>query len=182
MMDVYEPEEDSFLLMRHVVRLVRGRVLDVGTGTGIQAIAAASKSEVEVVIAVDINPKAIEKARRWAIKSGTMEKINFVVGSLLDWLNGEVDWIIFNPPYLPSEGRLSEASWSGGERGGEAIEDFLTKALRHLSHEGGILLVYSTLTGLEVDAFRGYEGELMEELPLFFERLFCVLLRPSHSR
>jgi release factor glutamine methyltransferase len=177
--DVYEPGEDSYLLMRHVERLVRGRVLDVGTGCGIQAIAAASNPNVELVIAVDVNPKAVEEARKRAIKAGRIGRINLVIGSLLDWLRGRIDWIIFNPPYLPMEGIISEFSWSGGERGGEVIERLLLEADEYLSPDGAIILVYSTLTGLREDAFRGYMVEVLEELPLFFERLLCVLLRPS---
>ncbi|MBS7637690.1 methyltransferase [Candidatus Bathyarchaeota archaeon] len=178
MEDVYEPDEDSYLLLRHVERLVRGRVLDLGTGCGIQAMAAASKPEVELVIAVDLNPRAVGKALERAKEAGLASRINLVIGSLTDWLRGELDWIIFNPPYLPREEGISELSWSGGEKGGETIERLLKRAYEHLKPDGAILLVYSSLTGLDKDIFRGYRVELLEELPLFFERLFCVLLQP----
>lgn len=178
MEDVYEPEEDSYLLLRHVERLVSGRVLDLGTGSGIQAMVAASKPDVELVIAVDLNPKAVGKALERAKEAGLAARINLVIGSLTDWLRGKLDWIIFNPPYLPGEEGISDLSWSGGEEGGETIEKLLKKAHEHLKPDGAILLVYSSLTGLDGDVFRGYRVELLEELPLFFERLFCVLLRP----
>lgn len=177
MEDVYEPGEDSYLLMRHVERLVRGRVLDVGTGVGIQSIAAASRSGVELVIAVDLNPRAVEMARRRFLEAGVAERINLIIGDLIDWLRGEVDWMVFNPPYLPRE-EVGELSWSGGERGGETIERFLLEAHKHLKPGGGIILVYSDQTGLDEDALRGYDMEVLEELPLFFERLFCILLKP----
>ncbi|MBS7652718.1 MAG: methyltransferase [Candidatus Bathyarchaeia archaeon] len=176
---VYEPGEDSYLLLRYVERLVQGRVLDVGTGSGIQAIAAASKPGVELVIAVDLNPKAVEKALERAKEAGLTMRINLIIGDLIDWLRGGVDWIIFNPPYLPGEEGINELSWSGGERGGETIERLLMEAHEHLRPDGAILLIYSNLTGLDEDAFRGYRAEVLEELPLFFERLFCVLLKPQ---
>ena len=59
MEEVYKPGEDSYLLQRHVERLVFGNVLDMGTGSGIQAVTAAIKQEVSKVLAVDINPVAL---------------------------------------------------------------------------------------------------------------------------
>lgn len=177
---VYEPTGDSLLLMRHMEQRVRGSVLDMGTGTGVQAIAAASKPEVARVVAVDVNPEAVEAARRRAVEAGVSCKIEFHVGDLFKGLGGErFDWIVFNPPYLPSEGDADKSSWSGGQRGCEVIERFLSEAAGHLRPSGAILLIYSTLTGLNLERVEAsYRVEVLEELPLFFERLFCALLRP----
>jgi len=177
---VYEPAEDSLLLLRHVEEQVRGSVLDMGTGSGILAIAAASKPEVLRVVAVDIDPKAIEAAQRKAKETGVSDNIEFHVGDLFEGLSDErFDWIVFNPPYLPSDGSADEASWSGGRTGGEVVLRFLSEASGHLKPGGGILLVCSTLTGLDLERLEeSYRVEVLEELPLFFERLFCVLLRP----
>jgi len=177
---VYEPAEDSLLLLRHVEERVRGVVLDMGTGNGVQAIAAASKPEVSRVVAVDINPDAVEVARMRAMEADVSDKIEFHVGDLFEGLGDErFDWMVFNPPYLPSEGVADEASWSGGRAGDEVVSRFLSEAMRHLKPGGGILLVYSTLTGLDLaHVGESYRVELLEELPLFFERLFCLLLRP----
>lgn len=180
---VYKPAEDSLLLMRHVEERVGGSVLDMGTGSGIQAVAAASKDEVYRVVAVDIDPAAIEDARRRAVDASVSGKIEFRVGDLFEGLGGErFDWIVFNPPYLPSEGGADEASWSGGRTGSEVIARFLSEAAAHLKPGGTILLVYSSLTGVNLERWRdSYCVEVLEELPFFFERLFCVLLRPLSS-
>jgi len=63
-MDIYKPAEDSHLLQKTVQSLAYGRVLDMGTGSGIQAETAASSSRVREVVAVDINPKAVQNIKQ----------------------------------------------------------------------------------------------------------------------
>ncbi len=175
---VYKPAEDSYMLQRHVERLVCGSVLDVGTGSGIQAVTAAKKGDVSRVLAADINPEAIEAALWRASEEGVLGKVKFAVSDLFDSVEGVFDWIIFNPPYLPSEGGLADPAWDGGEGGFETTERFLRDAGKHLAEGGSILLIYSSETGLRVGDY-GYEWEVLEEMPLFFERLYCARLSPS---
>jgi release factor glutamine methyltransferase len=177
--DVYRPGEDSYLLARHVRRLVRGEVLDMGTGSGVQAVEAAAKQEVSRVVAVDVNPAAVEVARRRAESSGVAGKMEFVTSDLFENVKDVFDWIVFNPPYLPSEGDADEASWVGGETGAETVRRFLRYARRHLRKRGSILMVYSDHTGLNAADFSKYEVENLDETHLFFETLFCVALTPS---
>jgi release factor glutamine methyltransferase len=172
---VYRPAEDSMLLARHVERLVYGSVLDMGTGRGIQAVTSASKPGVERVVAVDVNPNAIAEAKRRAAEAGVDGKVKFMVSDLFENVEGRFDWIIFNPPYLPSEGEADELSWAGG---GEIVGRFLSEAAEHLKEGGAVLLVYSSLTGIYPEEHKEYSWEVLEELPLFFEMLYCVLLRP----
>jgi release factor glutamine methyltransferase len=177
---VYGPAEDSMLLLRNAEGRIRGSVLDMGTGRGVLAIAAASEPRVTRVVAVDIDPEAVALARGRAEEQGVSERIEFRVGDLFEGLEAEeFDWILFNPPYLPSEGVADEASWSGGESGKEAIERFLGDAISYLKPSGAILIVYSSQTGLDLKAVeRDYAVEVLEKLPLFFEVLFCLMLRP----
>ena len=180
MAGVYRPAEDSMLLLRHAQAMVSGSVLDMGTGSGILAIAAAQKSEVRKVVAVDIDPDAINHAMSKAEEFGVSGRIEFRVGDLFEGMAGDVfDWILFNPPYLPSEWPANEVSWSGEEGGHEVIRRFLDTADRHLNPGGTILLVFSSRTGLDIDEVEEkYSVTVLEELPLFFERLYCLLLRP----
>jgi release factor glutamine methyltransferase len=174
---VYQPSEDSYLLNRHVERLVEGRVLDMGTGSGIQAVTAALKLEVSHVLAADINPLAIEAAKRRARDVGVIDKMGFVVTDLFENVQGVFDWIVFNPPYLPSEGDLSDSTWDGGLRGAEVIERFLEAARDHLNPGGSILLVYSSETEFKSEG-HGYSWEILEEEALLFEVLYCAKISP----
>jgi release factor glutamine methyltransferase len=174
---VYKPAEDSYILQRCVSKLVTGIVLDMGTGSGIQAVTAARKSEVTRVVAVDINPEAIEAAKKRASEAGISHKVTFKVSDLFEKIEERFDWIIFNPPYLPSEGDLKDPTWDGGERGVETIEHFLSGAKEHLTPGGSILMIYSSETGIAGDY--GYDWEILEEVPLFFERLYCARLNLS---
>jgi release factor glutamine methyltransferase len=179
MEEFYRPREDSYLLAEHVRSLVQGEVLDMGTGSGIQAVEAARKPVVSRVVAVDVNPAAVESAKTLAERRGVADKVEFVASDLFENVEGVYDWIVFNPPYLPGEGQADEASWVGGETGAETVRRFLRGAHSHLKKNGGILLVYSSQTGLTADDFDGYKVEKLGERRLFFETIFCVALTPS---
>ena len=152
--------------MKHVEELVRGSVLDMGTGSGIQAVAAALKPDVEYVLAVDINPEAVEDAKERASKAGVISKMRFLVSDLFTNVKERFDWIIFNPPYLPSEGDIEDLTWAGGENGGETIERFLEEATSHLMLGGSILMIVSSETGLNKGNY-GYVWSVLEEKDTF---------------
>jgi release factor glutamine methyltransferase len=179
MEEVYKPGEDSYLLQRWVEKLVTGNVLDMGTGSGIQAVTAASKKEVTHVLAVDINPAALITAEKRAYSYSVQDKIDFIYSDLFEKVEGKFNWILFNTPYLPSEGTVDEASWAGGETGGEVIRRFLVEAPRFLKDGGFVLMIYSSLSGLTEADFSDYCFELLEEIGLFFEKIYCVRLSPS---
>jgi release factor glutamine methyltransferase len=173
MEDVYRPAEDSYLMARHVESLVSGNVLDMGTGSGIQAVTAAMKLDVDSVLAVDINPYAIREAEERVCDAGVSGKLSFLRSDLFDEVKGRYDWIIFNSPYLPPEGEADEHAWAGGAG---LIERFLSEARDHLELGGSILLIYSNLSEPDLS---GFEVELLEEIGLFFEKLYCVRLSPT---
>jgi release factor glutamine methyltransferase len=179
MEEVYKPGEDSYLLQRWVEKFVTGSVLDMGTGSGIQAVTAASKKEVTHVLAVDINPAALIAAEKRAHINNVQAKIDFLHSDLFENVKGMYDWILFNTPYLPSEGDADEASWAGGETGGEIIRRFLGEAPGFLEDEGSVLMIYSSLSGLTDADFNNYCFTLLEEIGLFFEKIYCVKLSPS---
>lgn len=145
---IYEPAEDSLLLKKHIRGYARGKrlVLDMGTGSGILAVEAARYAER--VIAVDINPGAVEYCK----KNIRNDNIEFRQSDLFSNISTKFDLIIFNPPYLPldkEEPEDSRLATTGGKKGYELIERFLSEAGGHLLEDGAILLLFSSLAGVD---------------------------------
>jgi release factor glutamine methyltransferase len=166
---MYEPAEDSYLLSKHVRKVVSGKVLDMGTGSGIQAMAALERTED--VKAVDINPEAVAYAKK--------KGIDAFVSDLFENVEGKFDWIIFNPPYLPEdpdEPEDSKLATTGGKEGGEILKKFLVEAKKHLTGTGKILVLVSSLTGKPEELFEGYRFECLETEDIFMEKLSVYLL------
>ncbi len=175
---VYSPAEDSYLLARWVEKLVAGMVLDVGTGSGIQAVTSALKPEVGSVVAVDIDPRALEATKIRAKEAGVEGKLTLLRSDLFENVREVFDWIIFNPPYLPSEEDIIDPTWDGGAGGAALIRRFLSEAKGHLAQGGSILLILSSETDVPREGL-GYSWILLEEVILFFERLGCYRLTPA---
>jgi len=186
---VYRPAEDSYLLSKYVERLAEGLVLDLGTGTGIQALTAASRPEASRVLATDVSVEAVREARERAGGEGLLGRVDFLVGDLFGPIRGGVfDVVVFNPPYLPSEGwelqDETSRAWSGGPTGGEVFRRFLSEAWRYLKPGGFVLTVVSSLTGVSLEEMGGYgyRVEVLERVRLFFEELLCLKLTPRRGR
>jgi len=141
------PAEDTFLLRDAAVEEVRldDRVLEIGTGSG--EVAAAVQKIAKKTLAVDINPHAVAYARK-------INKVDTIRGDLFTAISGSFDLILFNAPYLPTEEEERIHDWleyalNGGKDGQEIIRRFLPGAVEHLSEKGRILLLISSLTGLD---------------------------------
>jgi release factor glutamine methyltransferase len=176
--DVYEPDEDSFLLADNLDIARGARVLDMGTGTGILALTAAKKASL--VVGVDVNPKAVALAKENA-KANGIKNAEFREGDLFSAVGAEerFDVIVFNPPYLPvEEYDLLGKAWSGGRGGMEVIRRFLVDAPAHLTENGVILLLLSSLNDFdEVRKRLGAAGMVcgaVAEKKFFFEGLMVV--------
>ena len=160
---VYEPAEDSELLINNLVDVKNKTVLDVGTGTGIQAINALKKG-AKRVIGIDINPYAIETAKENALlnKLKLNEDIFFFESDLfknMDEIKNELnidkfDVILFNAPYLPTseEEKLEKYlnyAFDGGIDGRKVLDRFIDEVGNYLKENGTIQIVQSSLTGEE---------------------------------
>jgi release factor glutamine methyltransferase len=150
---VFQPPSDAWIVVRHLRegRLAAGkRVLDLCTGSGVLAIAAASADAAEVT-AVDISRRAIAAVKLNARLNGV--RVEALRGDLFDPLAGRrFDLIVSNPPYLPGETgvlprRGLARAWEGGRSGRVFIERIAAGAARHLTEEGTLLLVYSSVCG-----------------------------------
>lgn len=115
---VYEPSDDSYLLLN--IKEIRGKLLEIGCGTGIVGLRYAA-SGVEVVM-TDESKEAVRCARNNCLENGLNAKV--IQADMFSGLKGKYDYVIFNPPYLPSD-PPEDPSWTGGKVGNEKIIRFL---------------------------------------------------------
>ncbi len=142
---VYQPEADTYLLLRAAQGEVRAgdRVLEIGTGSG---TIASGLEKARCIVVTDINPHAAACAKK--------KGLPVVRADLFSGIRGAFDLILFNPPYLPTrpEERIDdwlEYALDGGSDGRAIIGRFLAGAGERLAPQGRILLLISSLTGLD---------------------------------
>jgi release factor glutamine methyltransferase len=129
------------------------RILDLGTGCGVLAIALARELEDACIWASDISQEAVDRAILNSRKHGVEDRIQFIVGDLLQPfmdLDFTFDVIISNPPYiasedfdiLPPEIRDHEprVALDGREEGMFFIEKIIQEGSDHLNPSGWLLL------------------------------------------
>lgn len=164
----YQPREDSYFLRDYVEGLdLEGKeVLDMGTGSGILAVTAAE--EGAEVVAADIDPEALEEARKNAEEHGVNSSIEFIESDLFENVEGEFNLVVFNPPYLPGE---NYSELEGGETGIELTRRFLEEVADYLAENGEVVFVASSKAdtgGLKQE----FGLELVGERKLWFETLY----------
>jgi release factor glutamine methyltransferase len=144
---VYEPGEDTEILL-DLLKINQGdKVLDMGSGSGILGFYAIRKGAK--VTFIDINPYATE-ATLCTLKLNNVnpEKFDIINCDLLSCLRKDVayDVAIFNPPYLPYEEYNSWIgySWSGGKNGIEVLLRFLNSI-----RSKRIYIVFSSLSDFD---------------------------------
>ena len=175
---VYEPAEDTFLLLRAALEEVRpaDSVLEMGCGRGL--ISRELTSKARRVLATDINPHALRMARKMGIET--------VRADLFWGIKARFDLILFNPPYLPTGPQDRREGWlnlafDGGVSGRETINPFLEDLRDHLAPGGRAFLLVSTLSGLseieEKAKNEGLEAMVVAREKHFFEELVVLRLR-----
>ncbi|MFQ6073993.1 MAG: HemK2/MTQ2 family protein methyltransferase [Candidatus Bathyarchaeia archaeon] len=182
---VYEPAEDTFLLAENLSVDETDVVLDVGTGCGILGILAAKKARK--VVATDVNPHAVRCTWLNAKLNKVEDKMDILLGDLFQPTkqNEHFSLILFNAPYLPSnpdeEKTWIERAWAGGPKGRMLIDRFISEAPQHLSENGRILLVQSSLSNVNetLRKFReaGLRARIFAEKKAMFETIVLVEAR-----
>ncbi|XP_023165873.1 methyltransferase N6AMT1 [Drosophila hydei] len=157
---VYEPAEDSFLLLdalesdlQFLDTLQPRLCLEIGSGSGVIITALAKRlANTAHCLATDINPKACEATKRTAIRNGA--RLDSLRCNLTDALRRRcVDLLLFNPPYVvttdeelqsqmltdnPATERNLVYSWAGGTDG-RRVTDILLEQLDDILSPSGVL-------------------------------------------
>jgi len=178
--EVYEPAEDSILLLKNLVNVKNKEVLEIGVGTGLISIACAKKGAKKVV-GVDINPYAVKLAKENA-KLNNVDVL-FFESDLFENVNGKFDIILFNPPYLPTseddkiESYLNYA-FDGGKNGREILDRFIDNLPKYLKKGGVAQILQSSLTGEKETINKlkslGFKVEISARLKVPFEELMVI--------
>jgi release factor glutamine methyltransferase len=174
---VYEPREDSFLLLEEIKKRIRPgmKALDVGTGSGL--LAKAMALEGAEAFALDIDRGAIRQAKEHA------ENVCFFLSDLLSAVKGRFDLIAFNPPYLP--GKEKDLETVGGPEGHETVLRFIEQLPSRLKRSGECLLLISSHTNPgKVEKAMKEEGlgfKVVSRSSMFFEELMVYSIKPQLS-
>ena len=125
-------------------------VADVGTGSGAIAIALARHCPAVRVCALDLSAEALEVARANCHRHRVTSRVELLRGDLLAPLQGAVDLIVSNLPYvtraeldaLPPEISTYEprVALDGGADGLDVLRRLLGQAEKYLRPHGEILL------------------------------------------
>ncbi|CAB3361272.1 Hypothetical predicted protein [Cloeon dipterum] len=149
---IYEPAEDSFLLMDAIEaddfwlrETVKPTIcLEIGSGSGIVCSAVAKFLNV-FCLATDINSLACRATRETAQRAGVI--VECVNADLVKpVVTGKIDMLIFNPPYVPTENYEVASSniahtWAGGLNGRQVMDRLFPLLPELLSERGVFYLV-----------------------------------------
>jgi release factor glutamine methyltransferase len=96
------PRPETEIAVERCLVLLEGaeapRIADVGTGTGAIALALKQERPDAVVVATDVSAEALELARENA-EANALD-VRFVHGDLLEGVDGPLDLVVSNPPYV----------------------------------------------------------------------------------
>lgn len=184
---VYEPAEDSFLLADAALEEAEKgmRILEIGAGSGF--VSAVLKTNIEGIraFATEINPHAALCAKANGVEVIRTDLFN----GLKKGIQGaSFDLIVFNPPYLPTSDEEKIPGWlnyafDGGSSGRETLDRFLDEVKGYLKPAGKILVLISSITGLEAVkekmTKKSFEIDIMRRKKISFEELIVVRGRIS---
>lgn len=142
------PRPETELLVDNAIEILKNRnckskVLEIGTGTGIISVMLALLIEDIEIIAIDINEKALDLAKRNAQKHGVSEKIEFRHSNLYENVSeDDIFMTVSNPPYIANDYKLPENvkfepknALFGGNIGDELLKNIIeTTANKNISY------------------------------------------------
>ncbi len=160
---VFLPRPETEVVAQRAIdearRLVAGGsqplVVDLCSGSGVIALSVAVEAPGSHVVAIEVDPAAVELARANASELGPGVRLRFEVGdvtdpALLAELNGTVDVVISNPPYIPDDavpldievaGHDPARALFGGGRDGLDVPGGVVAAAARLLRGGGLFVM-----------------------------------------
>jgi release factor glutamine methyltransferase len=165
---VHRPIGDTWMLAAalRAQRLPPGAaLLDLCTGTGALAVWAALRLGAEAT-AVDVSRRAVVLARTNARLNGV--RIQALRGDLFAAVGARrFDAVVANPPYVPAAEDTDELptrglrrAWDAGRDGRVVLDRICAQAPRHLRGGGVVLLVHSSVNGVQATVDRLAAGGL----------------------
>jgi release factor glutamine methyltransferase len=159
-------------------------VADVGTGSGILALAAARAGAASVV-AIDINPKAVQSVAENAPANGLGDRVEAVCSDLFSEIptHRKFDVIFSSPPSFPGEPRdIADRAWHAGP-GYRDLLPLFEQARARLAPGGSFFILLSSdsdlrLLGVLVDK-AGFTAQLVAETSILIESFILYELRPK---
>lgn len=157
---VYIGRESYFLARQLPYTASIGAALDMGTGSGFHAILMASTASR--VVAVDVDPEAVETARLNAALNWVDQRVDVRCGSLFGPVEAErFDLVVANLPWLVIPAGIQFPAFAhGGEDGLRVLRPFLEELGDHLSSRGQALLFMQGLG----DRHRPFVAAYLEDL------------------
>ena len=164
--DVLIPRPATELIVEVILELFPDRtapltVADICTGCGCVAVAIAHERPAARVVATDISPEALEVARRNAARHGVGDRIAFRHGDLLHGIDGPLDAVVANPPYvvdgarnaLQPEVRDHEPAVAlfGGREGLDLVTRLVAEAPRRLRAGGYLVFEFGLGQDVEIE-------------------------------
>jgi release factor glutamine methyltransferase len=104
------PETETLVetVLENLGRVVRPRIIDIGTGSGAIAVSLATNLDGSYVYATDVSSEALKVAQENARKHDVQQQIEFLCGDLFEplkekKLEGKINCVVSNPPYVSAE-------------------------------------------------------------------------------
>jgi len=174
--EVYQPSEDTLLLLKVVEGLGKRfkRAVEIGSGSGLVSARLGELSDE--IHSVDISLNAVEKTRDRLKRSGVWGRAHLLCGDLLTAYRSSklFDLIVSNPPYLEPEigDRAIEGGW-------KLINRLVEDSSKRIERRGVLLIVVSSLTSNLESIFEklrkeGFSTDVVDKVKLFFEELSAV--------
>ena len=173
------PRPETEILVDKAVELARelpknAHIVEIGCGSGIISIMLSLLLPEAKLTAVDISMDALNVSKQNAQKHGVDKNITFIESSYLDNVEGKIDMIVSNPPYIANDESLGiglsyEPSLAlyGGSRGDEMlchiVDIFQERKVKALACEMGYdqrepMHLYAHSKGLAIDFYKDLAG------------------------